>query len=53
MNSKRDIFVQKYMRRLFALNVILVGQYASLNVMYTDYKFESNVLFVHHIGVQR
>jgi hypothetical protein len=44
-----DNFVQKYICRLFALNTILAGQYACVNVIYTYYKLKSNSALVPHI----
>jgi hypothetical protein len=44
-----DIFVQKYICRLFALNTILAGYYACVNAMYTYYKLYSNSAVVPHI----
>jgi hypothetical protein len=49
MNAKMDIFVQKYVRRLFALNTILAGEYAYVNIMYTYYRLKSNFAVVPHI----
>jgi hypothetical protein len=37
MSAKTDIFVQKYVCRLFALNT-MAGQYACVNAMHTYYK---------------
>jgi hypothetical protein len=44
-----DIFVQKYVCRLFALSTILAGQYACVDVIYTYYKLKSNSAVVPYI----
>jgi hypothetical protein len=39
MNAKIDIFVQKEMCTFFTLNVTMLEQYVSVNIMYKHYSY--------------
>jgi hypothetical protein len=49
MNAKTDVFVQRHTCRFFALNTILAGQYASVNIMYTYYRLKINLAVASHV----